>query len=205
MHSSHRWCQYSNNCAIWYFCTITGVKYIKICTLFKHTEHSWCKNCAIWCFRTKLGPNVSKYVLYLNTCVHWAQLMSNTAKTLMLLYHNWGKMYQNMYFLYLQWPQRMSNTAQTVPFDAFWPLLPLTGLKYTKICTSFKHTEHNWCQIQHRLCHLMLFDHNWAQRCQDMYLFMHVNHKWCQIKQILCFLMRLDHNWGQIYQNMYFI
>ena len=67
------------------------------------------------------------------------------------------------------------------------------------------HSGYKWCQYSNKFCYLMLLDHNWAQMCQNMYLFVHINHKWCQIKQILCFLMCLDHNWGQIYQNMYFL
>ena len=78
-------------------------------------------------------------------------------------------MYQNIYFLYSQWSQKMSNTAKTVPFDAFGPYLPLTGLKYVKICISFIRINRKWYKIQQILCYLMSLNHNWGEIYQDMY------------------------------------
>ena len=168
-----------------------------LCTLATN-DVKYSKNCAIWCFLSitglKYGTNI--YFVYILTtndvkyskyCVIWCFWTIIGVKYI--------KIYTSFKHIEHSWCKNC----------AIWCFRTITGAKCTKLCTSFKHTEHSWCQIQQKLCHLMLFHHNWAQMCQNMYLFMHGNHKWFQIKQILCYLMRLDHNWCQIYQNMLFM
>ena len=39
------------------------------------------------------------------------------------------------------------------------------------ISTSFMHTDHTSCQIEHKLYYFMVLDHSWCQMYQNMYFF----------------------------------